>query len=101
MSISISSDRSVRETYEADASGLHLLPDLVARPESVDDVVELVRKAASDRISITCAGAQTSTTGASITDTGMLLSLRALDRISAPDEKARTIKVEPGALVGR
>ena len=100
MSISISSDRSVRETYEADASGLHLLPDLVARPESVDDVVELVRKAVSDRISITCAGAQTSTTGASITDTGMLVSLRSLDRISAPDEKARTIKVEPGALVG-
>ena len=100
MSVNISSDRSVRETYEADASGLHLLPDLVARPESVDDVVELVRKAVSDRISITCAGAQTSTTGASITDTGMLLSLRSLDRISAPDEKARTIKVEPGALVG-
>ena len=100
MSVSISSDRSVRETYEADASGLHLLPDLVARPESVDDVLELVRKAVSERISITCAGAQTSTTGASITDTGMLLSLRSLDRISAPDEKARTIKVEPGALVG-
>ena len=101
MSASISSDRNVRETYEADASGLHLLPDLVARPESVDDVMELVRKAVSDRISITCAGAQTSTTGASITDTGMLLSLRSLDRISAPDEKARTIKVEPGALVGQ
>lgn len=100
MSVSISSDRSVRRTYEADASGLHLLPDLVARPESVDDVLELVRKAVSERISITCAGAQTSTTGASITDTGMLLSLRSLDRISAPDEKARTIKVEPGALVG-
>jgi len=101
VSASISSDRNVRETYEADASGLHLLPDLVARPESVDDVMELVRKAVSDRISITCAGAQTSTTGASITDTGMLLSLRSLDRISAPDEKARTIKVEPGALVGQ
>jgi FAD/FMN-containing dehydrogenase len=100
VSISISSDRSVRETYEADASGLHLLPDLVARPESIDDVIELVRKAVSDRISITCAGAQTSTTGASITDTGMLLSLRSMNRISAPDEKARTIKVEPGALVG-
>jgi FAD/FMN-containing dehydrogenase len=101
VSISISSDKSVRETYEADASGLHLLPDLVARPESIDDVMELVRKAASDRIPVTCAGAQTSTTGASITDTGMLLSLRSLDRISAPDEKARTMKVEPGALVGQ
>ena len=100
MSVSISSDKNVRESYAADASGLHLLPDLVARPESVDDVIELVRKAASDRTAVTCAGAQTSTTGASITDTGMLLSLRSLDRISAPDEKARTIKVEPGALVG-
>jgi FAD/FMN-containing dehydrogenase len=101
VSISISSDKSVREAYESDASGLHLLPDLVARPESVDDVIELVRKAARDKTPITCAGAQTSTTGASITDRGMLLSLRALDRISTPDEKTRTIKVEPGALVGQ
>ncbi len=101
MSISISSDKSVRESYETDASGLHLLPDLVARPESVDDVIEAVRKAASDRTAITCAGAQTSTTAASITDKGILLSLRALDRISPPDEKARTIRVEPGALVGQ
>jgi glycolate oxidase len=100
VSISVSSDKSVREAYEADASGLHLVPDLVARPESAGDVIELVRKAASDRIAITCAGAQTSTTGASITDTGMLLSLRSLDRISPPDEKSRTIRVEPGALVG-
>jgi FAD/FMN-containing dehydrogenase len=90
----------VREAYEADASGLHLLPELVARPTSVSDVIELVRKAAGDRTPITCAGAQTSTTAASITDKGMLLSLRALDEISAPDEKARTMKVGPGALVG-
>jgi FAD/FMN-containing dehydrogenase len=90
----------VREAYEADASGLHLVPDLVARPESIDDVVELVQKAVSDRTPITCAGAQTSTTGASITDKGILLSLRALDGISAPDEKLRSIRVEPGALVG-
>jgi FAD/FMN-containing dehydrogenase len=100
VSASVSSEKSVREAYEADASGLHLVPDLVARPESAKDVIELVRKAASDRISITCAGAQTSTTGASITDKGILLSLRALDRISPPDEKARTIRVEPGALMG-
>jgi len=100
VSIGLSSDKSVRDAYEADASGLHLVPDLVARPESVDDVIEVVRKAASDRTPITCAGAQTSTTGASITDKGILLSLLSLDRISPPDEKARTINVEPGALVG-
>jgi FAD/FMN-containing dehydrogenase len=100
VSIGLSSDKSVRDAYEADASGLHLVPDLVARPESVDDVIEVVRKAASDRTPITCAGAQTSTTGASITDKGILLSLLSLDRISPPDEKGRIINVEPGALVG-
>ena len=61
MSVSLSSERSVREAYEADASGLHLVPDLVARPESIGDVIEVLRKALSDRIPITCAGAQTST----------------------------------------
>jgi FAD/FMN-containing dehydrogenase len=101
VSISLSSDKSVRDAYEADASGLHLVPEFVARPESVDDVIEIVRKAASDRTPITCAGAQTSTTGASITDRGILLSLRSLDRISSLNEKARTIRVEPGALVGQ
>jgi FAD/FMN-containing dehydrogenase len=100
VSTGLSSDKSVRDAYEADASGLHLVPDLVARPESVDDLIEVVRKAASDRTPVTCAGAQTSTTGASITDKGILLSLLSLDRISPPDEKGRTINVEPGALVG-
>jgi FAD/FMN-containing dehydrogenase len=59
-----------------------------------------MRRSAADRISVTCAGAQTSTTGASITDSGILLSLRSLDDISGVDIKARTITVGPGALVG-
>ena len=100
MSITPSSDKSVREAYSADASGLHLVPELVGRPESVEEVVEIVRRATADRTPITCAGAQTSTTAASITDKGMLLSLRSLDRISAIDEETKTIRVEPGALVG-
>ena len=100
MSIAISTDRSVREAYEADSSGLHLVPEAVARPESISDVVELVKKAAADRIPITCAGAQTSTTGASITDKGMLLSLRSLNQIGELDTKTKTVTVGPGALVG-
>ena len=100
MSVSLSSDKSVREAYEADASGLRLIPELVARPESVDEVIELLRRASADLTPVTCAGAQTSTTAASITDKGILLSLRSLDRIEPVDEKARTVKVGPGALVG-
>jgi glycolate oxidase len=90
----------VREAYEADASGLHLVPDLVARPKSIAEIIEVVLQAAADRTPITCAGAQTSTTAASITDNGILLSLRSLDGISAIDESERTIRVSAGALVG-
>ena len=100
MSTGVSSDTSVREAYETDASGLHLLPDLVARPDTVDDVIELVKGAAADRTAITCAGAQTSTTAASITDRGLLLSLRALNRIGEVDESTRSLRVGPGALLG-
>jgi FAD/FMN-containing dehydrogenase len=100
VSVTPSSDKSVREAYSADASGLHLVPEVVGRPESVEEVVEIVRQATADRTPITCAGAQTSTTAASISDKGMILSLRALDRISMIDEETRTIRVEPGALVG-
>lgn len=100
MSVSLSDDKNVREAYEADASGLRLLPELVARPESVEEVVEVMRKATADRMPVTCAGAQTSTTGASITDNGILLSLRSLSSISPTDTKARTISAGPGALVG-
>ncbi|MFL5469324.1 MAG: FAD-binding oxidoreductase [Gemmatimonadaceae bacterium] len=100
MSVSFSSDKSVREAYEADASGLRMVPELVARPESIDEVVETLRRASADRIPVTCAGAQTSTTAASITDRGILLSLRSLATISPPDEAARTIRVGPGALIG-
>ena len=100
MSIALIDDKSVRKAYEADASGLHLIPELVARPESTDEVVELMRRATADRTAVTCAGAQTSTTGASITDSGILLSLRSLAGVSDVDVKARTMTVGPGALVG-
>ncbi|MFN2635520.1 MAG: FAD-binding oxidoreductase [Gemmatimonadaceae bacterium] len=93
-------DQSVREAYSADASGLRLVPDQVARPASDLEVREIIRQAVTDRIPVTCAGAQTSTTGASITDEGILLSLRGLDRISAVDESARTVRVGAGALMG-
>ncbi len=73
---------------------------MVARPETVDDVIELVKRAATDRTPITCAGAQTSTTAASITDKGLLLSLRGLNWIGEVDPATKSIRVGPGALVG-
>lgn len=59
-----------------------------------------MRQATRDRVAVTAAGAQTSTTGASIADAGILLSLRGLNRISEVDPGTRSIRVGAGALVG-
>ncbi|MEO5825872.1 MAG: FAD-binding oxidoreductase [Gemmatimonadales bacterium] len=100
MSIVPTTDQSVRESYSRDASGLELVPEMVARPESAAEAAALIAEAISTGTSITTAGGQTSLTGASITDRGMLLSLRAMARMVDIDVAARTVRVEPGGFVG-
>ncbi len=95
----ISHDLDVRRAYARDASGLELIPDAVARPVDVQEVAELMRDATANRTAVTPAGAQSSTTGASIVDHGLLLSLRRLDRIRDVDRESRTIRVDAGVLV--
>lgn len=99
MSVVLNRDPDVLESVASDASGLHMVPDAVARPGSAEETVELLRQAAADRIAVTAAGGQTSTTGASISDQGILLSLRGLDRILDVDPVARTIRAEAGVIV--
>jgi len=92
-------DPDVRRAHARDASGLELIPDAVARPADVQEVAELLRDATATRTPVTPAGAQSSTTGASIVDHGLLLSLRRLDQIRDVDRTARTIRVDAGVLV--
>ncbi|PKL91167.1 MAG: hypothetical protein CVV20_05975, partial [Gemmatimonadetes bacterium HGW-Gemmatimonadetes-1] len=96
----LSTDPAVRTAYAADASGLILTPDAVARPSNSAEVVELLQRAAADGTAVTAAGGQSSMTGGSITDRGILLSLRGMDRILDLDPVARTVRVEPGIMVG-
>jgi FAD/FMN-containing dehydrogenase len=95
----VTADLDVRRGFARDASGLELVPDLVARPTTQDEARELLRMASADALSVTPAGAQTSTTAASITDTGILLSLRGCARVLDLDPVGRTVRVEAGALV--
>lgn len=95
----ITLDPDVRRAHARDASGLELIPDAVARPADVHEVAELLRDATATRTPVTPAGAQSSTTGASIVDHGLLLSLRRLDQIRDIDRHARTIRVDAGVLV--
>jgi len=96
----LSTDPDVRRAYAADVSGLVMLPDAVARPTSVDETREILRQASAERTPVTAAGGQTSTTGASISDKGVLLSMRAMNRIVDVDVPGQRAIVEPGVLLG-
>ncbi|HEX8851333.1 MAG TPA: FAD-binding oxidoreductase [Gemmatimonadaceae bacterium] len=99
MTRALERDPALREGFAQDASGLRMIPDAVARPASHEETADVVRECASSRTAITPAGGQTSTTAASITDQGVLLSLRAMDRVLDVDARARTVRVEAGAIV--
>ena len=100
MSARIETDPDIRAMFAADASGLRYLPDGVARPESAEEVSEILRFAADARTSVTPAGMQTSTTGASITDGGILLSMRGLKPVLDIDREARVVRVSADAILG-
>jgi FAD/FMN-containing dehydrogenase len=100
VSAQVETDPDIRAMFAADASGLRYLPDGVARPESVQEVTEILRRAASTRTPVTAAGMQTSTTGASITEGGILLSMRGLSSIGDIDRQARTVRAGAGAILG-
>lgn len=96
----ITTDADVRQSVSRDASGLELIPDAVARPRSREELLELLGEALRDRTPVTAAGGQTSTTAASLTDSGLLLSLREIVGVHDIDRVSRSVRVGPGELLG-
>lgn len=96
----VTTDPGVLAGFAADASGLVLPPEAVARPRTADEVVEVLRAAHAARTPVTPAGALTGYAGGAISDRGVILSLRAMDRVLDVDPVARTLRCEPGALLG-
>ncbi len=97
----VNRDLDSRISHARDASGLEMIPEGVARAETVDDVVEVVHLAMSINTNVTPAGSQTSMTGASITDRGILLSLAPMNRVLDVDVSQRLARVEPGVTIGQ
>ena len=98
--LTVSHDIGVRQSFAHDASGLALVPEGVARPKTEAEVVALLREATADGITVTPAGGQTSTTGSSITDRGILLSLRGLTEIDDVDRERLTVRAQAGVNLG-
>jgi FAD/FMN-containing dehydrogenase len=96
-----SDDFEARASCATDVSGIRHVPAHLARPDSRDEVLEVLHKAAVERLSVTPAGAQTSTTGASVApEDGLLLSTARLQGVLDIDPAARVARVEPGVVLG-
>ena len=93
-------DPAILAGFAEDASGLRLVPEGVARPRSPDEVAALLAEAHAAGIPVTAAGAQTSYVGGSIADRGVVLSLRALDRVLDVDPARGIMRAEAGAFLG-
>ena len=96
----VTRDSDIRFAHARDASGLELIPEVVSRPESEDEVADTVREMASTGMPVTPAGSQTSMTGSSITGEGALMSLVGMSRIIDIDSDRRIARVEPGVRIG-
>lgn len=95
----VRSDRLARVLYSTDASIYEMLPDAVAFPQSVADVVSAVRLCARHGVPLTARGAGTGLTGGAVNRGLQLDCSRYFNRILAIDPVARTARVEPGVVL--
>src|SRR5262245_45194996 len=74
----------------------HWTPRFVVEPKDAADVVAVVRFARENKIPVSTRGAAHSQSRLAISDGGILLSMRSMDRILSIDEQGQTVDVEAG-----
>ena len=85
--------------YGTDASFYRLIPQIVVRAGSEDEIVKIVQLADSHNISVTFRAAGTSLSGQAITDSVLIQLGDGWDNYEiSPD--AKTIKLQPGVIGG-
>ncbi len=98
----LSQSESDLEAYGRDETeDLEYRPDLVARPRSTDQIVDLLRVAHREGIPITPRGAGTGLSGGALAVRGgICLSLERLNRIVAIDRGDMVAEVQAGVVTG-
>lgn len=94
----VTADPEACGAYAADVSGLSQVPPAVARPESEAEVADLLRLCSDRAIPITPQGLRSSTTGASVATTGIVLSLERMARLIDIDRARQVAMAEPGIV---
>lgn len=73
-------------------------PRLVVKPVSQEDVLEALAYARRHRLTVSTRGAAHSQSELAVSRDGILLDMKSMGRILEVDAKARTVKVEAGAI---
>ncbi len=87
--------------YSYDGTGKTFLPELVAFPDSTDQVAGLMRVASAYSVPVVARGAGSGMTGGSLpVQGGMVLALSRLNRILEIDRDNQIAVIEPGVITG-
>lgn len=95
----IKTERDEVLNYLVDAANFKGNCDIVYIPESIEEVIEIVKYCAKNKIKLTITGNRTSLTGASIPLDGVVLSLGKFNKIIEINEQNRYIITQPAVLL--
>jgi len=87
------------ENYLVDASNTKGFCDSVCFPETVDDIVQVLKEANLKNIPVTVSGNRTGVTGAGVPVGGIVISTEKLNKVIDVDEQNRCAVVQPGVLL--
>jgi FAD/FMN-containing dehydrogenase len=90
-------DAAARAVYSETAGIARIVPQAVAVPADIDDLVTLVRHSAATHTALIPRGSGSGMPGGAIGD-GVIVDLSRWDHIGDVDMSARTIRVGPGAI---
>ena len=96
-------DEETREKYSRDETiGLSHRPEVVAKPATASEAVEIIRLAHTENVPVTPRGLGTGLSGGAIPlYGGILLSCERMDRIIEIDRENLMVVTEPGIITGQ
>lgn len=96
---SVITDKESLLCYSYDATRIEVLPDLLLRPKTPEDVASILKLANSEKIPVIPRGAGSGLAGASVpVKGGIVLSMQFMDRILEINKDDFYVIVEPGVI---
>jgi D-lactate dehydrogenase (cytochrome) len=87
------------QNYLVDAANVKGFCDAVYFPESEEEIVEIIKKANSEKIKVTVSGNGTGLTGGRVPQGGIVISTERLNKILEINEQEKSAIVQPGVIL--